>query len=304
MKITISKTKLAIIALVVANIIWGATSPIFKWSLQDTDPFTFGFIRFLLAALLILPFTIHKLKVSTGAMIKLFAISYLGLFLHITYLLFGLELSSSINAPIIGSSAPVFLIIGSMFFLKERPKHRVIMGTIVSLAGVLLVILQPVIESGLDGSLLGNIFFVLSTITAVIYALLLKHFKMPYDIRTITFWLFAITAFMYFPFFLWESQGSSFLNQITSQAMIGIIFGAVFTSAIAYACFNFALKYIVANETGIFFYVDPVIAIMVAIPLLGEKITPLYLAGSILVFLGIFVAEKRIHFHPLHKLRH
>lgn len=301
--IKISKVKVAILALIVANVIWGATSPIFKWSLQDTDPFTFGFIRFFIAALVILPFTIHKLKISMNAFMKLLAISYLGLFLHITYLLFGLELSSSINAPIIGSSAPVFLIIGSMFFLREKPKSRLIFGTLVSLAGVLLIILQPVLETGLDASLLGNIFFVLSTLTAVMYALLLKRFHLPYDIRTITFWLFVITAATYFPLFLWESQGQNFMRDVTPQALVGIVYGAIFTSAIAYACYNFALRHVVTNETGIFFYVDPVIAILVAIPLLGEKITPLFLFGSLLVFLGIFLAERRIHFHPLHKLR-
>jgi drug/metabolite transporter (DMT)-like permease len=301
--IKLSKAKLAIIALILANVIWGATSPIFKWSLEDTSPFTFGFIRFMIATLIILPFTIHKLKISAGALVKLMAVAYLGLFLHITYLLFGLELSPSINAPIIGSSAPIFLIIGAMIFLREKPKRRVILGTVVSLIGVLFIIFQPIIETGLDGSLLGNIFFLLSMITAVIYVILLKKFNLHYDIRTITFWLFAITTFTYFPFFLWESQGVNLMAQMTPQALFGTLYGALFTSVIAYLCYNFALKYVVANETGIFFYVDPVVAIIVAIPLLHEKITTLFVIGSILVFLGIFVAERRIHFHPIHKLR-
>ena len=302
-RIKLSKAKIAIIALIVANIIWGATAPIFKWSLEDVDPFTFGFFRFFLAALFILPFTIHSLKVSSKGMIKLLLISYLGLFLHITYLLFGLELSASINAPIIGSSAPIFLIIGSILFLHEKAKRKVIVGTGVSLLGVIIIILQPLLANGFDSSFLGNIFFVLSTFTAVIYVLLLKRFRLPYSTLTITFWLCAITAATYFPFFLWETQGSSFLGTITPQALIGILFGAIFTSAIAYVCYNFAIKHIVTNETGIFFYVDPIVAILVAMPLLGESITPLYIAGSILVFIGIFIAEKRIHYHPIHHLK-
>lgn len=299
----LSKPKLAVLALILANVIWGATSPIFKWSLEDTTPFTFGFIRFFLATLILLPFTIHKLRVSTGAIIKIAVISYLGLFLHITYLLFGLEISASINAPIIGSSAPVFLIIGAMFFLKEKPKKRVIFGTSISLIGVLVIILQPLIETGLDSSILGNIFFLLSMICAVLYALLMKKFNLKYPISTITFWLFAITALTYFPFFLWESQSVDWAQQMTPQALMGILYGALFTSVIAYFCYNLALRYVVANETGIFFYVDPIVAILVAIPLLGEKITTVFVIGSILVIFGIFIAERRLHFHPLHLLR-
>lgn len=303
MKIALSKQQLAVIALIIANIIWGATSPIFKWSLQDSDPFTFGFFRFFIAALIILPFTIHKLKINADAFIKIFVISYLGLFLHITYLMFGLELSASINAPIIGTSAPIFIIFGSILFLKEKVKKKVIAGTLVSLTGVMLIILQPIFDAGFDGSLLGNFFFFLSMLTAVIYVLLLKRLKLPYSITTITFWLFAITTFTYLPFFLWESQGTNFLNEFTPQSLTGILFGGVFTSAIAYGCYNFAVKHMVTNETGIFFYMDPIVAVLVAMPLLGERVTLFYIIGSILVFIGIFIAEKRIHFHPVHKLR-
>lgn len=300
----LSKPKIAVIVLILANVIWGATSPIFKWSLEDTTPFTFGFIRFFFATLILLPFALHKLKVSFSALIKIAIISYLGLFLHITYLLFGLELSASINAPIIGSSAPIFLIIGSMLFLREKPKKRVVFGTFVSLLGVIVIIIQPLIETGLDSSILGNIFFLLSMICAVLYAILMKKFHLRYDLVTITFWLFAITALTYFPFFLWESQNTTdWMQQLTPQALGGILYGAVFTSIIAYMCYNFALRYMVANETGIFFYVDPIVAILVAIPLLEEKITTIFVIGSILVFLGIFIAEKRFHFHPIHKLR-
>ena len=303
MSLKLSKTKLAVIALIIANVIWGAASPIFKWSLVDFDPFTFGFLRFFLAALIILPFTIHKLRISMNAFVKLFVISYLGMFLHITYLLFGLEISQSINAPVIGSSAPVFLILGSILFLGEKPKKKMLLGTFFSLVGVLLIILQPILVVGFDGSILGNIFFIFSMLTAVIYAILLKKFRLPYDLKTIMFWIFAIAAFTYLPFFLWETKGVDVFAQMTPQALFGTIYGGLFASVIAYICFSYALRYLVANEVGIFFYVDPIIALIIAVPLLGEQITPLFIIGSFLVFLGIFIAENRIHFHPIHKLR-
>ena len=60
----LSRTQLAIIALIVANIIWGAAAPIFKWTLQEVQPFTFTFLRFFFSALVLLPFTIHRLKIN------------------------------------------------------------------------------------------------------------------------------------------------------------------------------------------------------------------------------------------------
>ncbi|MBI3559214.1 EamA family transporter, partial [Candidatus Gottesmanbacteria bacterium] len=53
------KINYPILALIIANIIWGATSPIIKFSLANIPPMSLAFIRFLLAAFLLYPF-IHK----------------------------------------------------------------------------------------------------------------------------------------------------------------------------------------------------------------------------------------------------
>jgi len=41
----------------------------------------------------------------------------------------------------------------------------------------------------------------------------------------------------------------------------------------------------------------------VAVPLLHETITGTYVLGAVLVFFGIFIAEGRLNYHPLQKLR-
>jgi drug/metabolite transporter (DMT)-like permease len=45
------------------------------------------------------------------------------------------------------------------------------------------------------------------------------------------------------------------------------------------------------------------VAIAIANPLLGEHVTTWFFLGASLVFVGIFIAEGRIHYHPLHLLR-
>jgi len=298
----LSKYQLAVLALIGTNIIWGASVPIFKWSLTDIDPFTFAFIRFLLASLLLLPFTIHKLKINRHDVITYFVLAFFGFFIHISLLLFGLKISSSINSPIIASSAPIFLIIGSIFILKEKISQKVLMGTVISLIGVSIIILRPLFDHGLDGTILGNFLFLLSTISFVIYTILLKGHSFRNSAVTVTFYLFAFSTVIFFPFFLWESNTHNILYLLDAKALIGILFGAVFTSVLGYVFFNFAIRYVKANETGIYLYVDPIITVLIAVPLLGEHVTRSFIAGSVLVFFGILVAEKRLNYHPLHRL--
>jgi len=85
--------------------------------------------------------------------------------------------------------------------------------------------------------------------------------------------------------------------------VVGIIFGVFFSSALAYFLFYYGLSKISTQEVGLFTYIDPVVAILIAVPLLGEYPNLYFFLGSILIFGGIFIAENRIHWHPFHKLK-
>lgn len=298
----LSKTQLAILALIIANIIWGAAPPIFKWSLEDIQPFTLAFLRFFLAAIIIFPFTRKKLKIQKEDWIILSLISVIGLTFHIAYFFVGLTLSSSINAPIISSAAPIFIIIGSTIFLHKKPKKKIIQGTLISLVGILLIVLRPVFENGLDSSLIGNMLYVVAMGLSVFYTLMLKEIAPKYNPLSLTFWIFLISSISFLPLVIFEASQTNQLILLNTRSIIGITFGAVFSSSIAYALLTFAIKYISASEVAIFSYTDPIIAIAIAKPLLGEAVTSTFIIGSILVFLGIFISENRLHYHPIHLL--
>jgi len=301
----VSKLHLAIIALILANAIWGGTSPILKWSLSNIEPFTLAFLRFFLASFIILPFTLHKLKIQKRDIIYFLILAFVGFNIHITAFLFGLESSNAINAPIIGASAPIFLILGAMMYLKEKPKTRVLIGTCISMIGVLVIVLRPVIEDGVSGSLLGNGLFIISTFAFIVYTMLLKRIEGKYHSITITFWLFAISSIIFFPFAMYESIPHGFLAGLNTEGLIGILYGTIGASVLAYSFYTFALKYVRASEVGMFLYITPIVAIAIAVPLLGEQITIPFLIGAALVFIGIVVAEAHVHAHKLHsKIKH
>ncbi len=297
-----AKIRLAVLYLITANILWGASFPIYKWSLTNVPPFTFVFLRFFLASFLILPFAKHSLHIERKDLKNLFILSFFGITLSISFLFLGLQLSSSINAPIVMSSAPIFLLISSILFLHEKPKQKVIFGLFVSLIGVLLILLGPLLTGGFNTSILGNFFLLLATIGSVMHTVHLKKLS-AYNPIAITFWSFIIGSLPLLPFVVFESAQNGFLTTLNTQGAIGILFGVIFASAIGHCLNAFGVKYISASEVGIFSYVDPVATVLVAIPLLGEKITPVYLLSSLLVFLGIFISEGRLHWHPLHLLK-
>ncbi len=293
----------AILALIIANIVWGAASPIFKLALQNIPPFTLAFLRFFGAMLILFPFTVNHLWVKKEDWKDLILLSIFGITINITFFFFGLKYAPSINAPIIASSGPIILYFSSIFILHEKKHIKILIGMLVSLLGVLTIIGQPILEHGVNGEIVGNLFFVLAMLGAVGHAIVGKRIMPKYHAATITFWSFFIGGITFFPLFLGEMITLHPFSYIDYRGITGLLFGIFLSSALAYFLFDWGIKKIDAQEIGIFAYIDPIIAIMIAIPLLGEKLTPIFAIGSIFVFAGIAIAEGRIHYHPLHKLK-
>lgn len=296
----LSKRQLALASLTLCIIIWNAASPLFKWAMQDTPPFTLLFFRFFLATLIMIPLVNKKMKIKFEDFYKILLLTITGITCNIGFYYLGLNLSQSINAPIIFSTMPIFLVIGSLIFLHEIPKPKRLLGTLVSLIGVIIIVVRPVDHMPLIKLLTGNSYLILSVLSLVCYTLLLKRFKLPYASTTIIFWMFLLATIIFFPPFVFEVHAIHSFETINFRGGFGILYGALYSSIFGQVFYNFAVKSLKSDEVGIFMYLGPIVTALVAIPLLHEQITFFYLLGSVFVFLGLFIGEIKLHYHFFH----
>jgi len=295
-----------VIALIIANVIWGMASPIFKFALTNIPPFTLAFIRFFFAGLIFLPMALSRWQKLTGKQwLQIILIGFFGITINISFFFLGVVKTESINVPIIASSGPVFIYLLSILFLREKPKSKVFAGMIIALAGVLLIILSPLILDGKKlvlGEIEGNLFILIATFGNVLQTIfgrnILKKIN-AIQVSAITFLFGSLTFLPFIPkeFANWDI---SFLN---TAGWTGIIFGVLFSSALAYFLFYYGVSKLKAQDVGIFTYIDPLAAIVVAAPLLHEYPNLFYVLGGILIFGGIYFAEGRVHWHPFHRLK-
>ncbi|MBI5127039.1 EamA family transporter [Candidatus Roizmanbacteria bacterium] len=295
-----------ILALIIANIIWGAASPIFKFSLENIPPFTLAFIRFFFAGLIIIPFALRqRQKISLQQYLHIFWIGFFGITINIAFFFLGLQRTESINVPVIASSGPLFIYLLSLVFLKEKPNLKIALGMLTGLAGVLIIILSPVLIDGKAislGQIEGNLFILLATFGTVFQTVFSKNILKKVNPYTVSLISFFFGSFTFLPLALKELNTWGF-NQLNFQGWTGIIFGVFFSSALAYFLYYYGISKLAAQEVGLFTYIDPVVAVLIAAPLLGEIPSLYYAIGSVLVFGGIYLAEGRIHWHPWHKLK-
>ncbi len=297
-----------VLALIITNIIWGAASPIFKFALYNIPPFTLGCIRFFGASLLLLPFAIRNWKkISLADFFLILLGAVFSINVNIGFFFLGLQKTESINAPIIASSQPIFIYAFSILFLKEKVNKKILKGLLIALFGVAIIIISPLLSDGgislgvKEGAIEGNLFLVIATLGAVVNALIFKEVLKRVNMWQVTFISFVFGALVFIPVMLPELAVWSF-SDININGWVGIFYGVIFSSALAYGLFNYGISKIPAQEIGIFAYIDPIVSVAVAIPLVHEYPTIAFYVGTLFVFLGILYAEGRIQYHPFYKI--
>ncbi|MFA5770212.1 MAG: DMT family transporter [Patescibacteria group bacterium] len=294
-----------ILALIIANIIWGMASPIFKFALTNIPPFTLAFIRFFFAGLIFLPMVLNKWqKLTIRQWFEIFLVGFFGITINISFFFLGLEKTESINVPVIASSGPVFIYLLSIMFLREKPKLKVLVGMLAALAGVLFIILSPLFLEGkkfILGAIEGNLFILIATFGSVFQTIIGRDVLKKVNSIQVSAITFLFGSLTFIPFIPKEFLSWNF-SLLNTAGWTGIIFGVFFSSALAYFLFYYGVSKLKAQDVGIFTYIDPVAAVIVAGPLLHEYPNVFYILGSILIFGGIFWAEGRIHWHPWQRL--
>ncbi len=302
--------KLAVLALVASNVIWGAAPPIFKFALTNIPPFSLAFLRFGIATLLLLPFLYKSKywKVEKKDWFVLVQNAFYGISLNISFFFLGLKLAPSINASIIASASSIFTTLLAVIFIKEKLSPKIVLGNLIGFAGVMIIVISPLTNQTNQavrfnlGEMAGNIFFVLATLAAAGQAITTRKLARKYRSRTFTFYGFLLGAISFLPIVFAEiNQDPLWPLRLDTRGLSGIIFGAILSSFVAYSLWGFAAERITATEIGLYMYLNPIVTVLIAVPLLGENITILFLLGAALAVVGIYIAERRIPYWPLHQ---
>lgn len=286
----------AYLALLIMAVIWGAALPIVKPSLNFISPFQFLYLRYLLATPLLLPVLIYyliKIKPSWKTILTIAALEFLGTAVNLPLLYFGLKLTSSIEASLIGAAGPVFIVLGGIIFLHERETKREWRGLTLSFLGTLTLIVEPLLTGrnhGLGFSLLGNGLVLSYNLIYVIYVLLAKvHYKkipkilvssLSYPIALLSFWILLLISGL--------SPDPGLLKIPAVALAAGYM--AIFGSIIAWTLFLYGQNLIEASEASLFTYLQGVVAIPVAWLFLGE--TPTWPMGLAIILIAYGIIKS------------
>lgn len=232
---------------------------------------------------------VKALWVPASILIPAFLLGLIGqnILNGLTYL--GLALTSATNAALIYGFSPVLIGILAAMFLGEPFTRRKRWGALIGFLGVAVVITQGHLASiRLRGTMLGNLLVLGGAVYWAAYAIVTRTMARRIDPEVFTFYILVPAVVLPVGWILRTGRRLPWAvhDGRTLLAMAALGIG---TSFLAMQFWNWGLSRIEASRVGVFSYLEPVFAGLVAIVFLGERLTTATAVGAVLVFTGIFL---------------
>lgn len=216
-------------------------------------------------------------------------LGFTGIFAFSTLLYVALGSINASQAGMISAGVPIFILLFTPIFLKERIKGREWVGAFISIIGVVILFLGKSNMASFESSLLGNVEVVLAGVMWAIYTVLGKRFGSIMDPLTLT-----AGASLYGTIFSAISCIGTVdfdLIQMTGLAWICLVYVSTFASVGAFLAWNFGVKIVGASKSAPYINMLPVFTVVLGILLLNEQISWLSWLGGIVTILGAVIAS-------------
>jgi drug/metabolite transporter (DMT)-like permease len=276
-----------------AALLWATSFSVIKVGLRFIEPYSFLFLRFLIATALLAAVVLFSGK--GGVLARYLANRYsffLGLALAAS---FGLQFRAQTEIPastaaIIINSSTLLVAPLSALILHERIGPRKVSALILGLVGVYLITARSAGEAG--GTLLGNVLISGSAVSTALYIVLTKRAvsrKMMDEVPLLT----AVFAWS-LPLYL-AAAAPSLASAIRAggQAWLTTVYLAVFCSALAFLLWVKAIRRIGALTSAIVLLSELVFGVLIAHVFLAETLPLPTVAGCALIGLGIVIVGLR-----------
>lgn len=283
----------AIFALAVVSIVWGTTWVVSKMGVAHVPGLQLASIRQLIAGLAFLSYFLIKKyplpgRSDIGALLILAILNFVlsnGLSTWgVTYISAGL-------GSIIGAIFPFWIVIIGFFADKTKPPARSLAGLLIGFSGIciifydhLLDFINPDFQFGIFLSLLSTFSWALGTLYTKKHARVFNpYFGLGFQLTISGTILWIINNFL---------PTTLSVADIPAIAWFSILYLVVFGSMIGFIAYLYALQRLPTEQTAVYAYINPVVALFTGSLLLNEKVSLFILIGCAVTLTGVYLVNS------------
>ena len=268
-----------------------------RGGVEFVPPISLAFWRWTIVFIILFPFTYSSLKknfkIIQKEYKKLFFLGAMGCGVCGAFPFLAGQTTTVANMGIIYTSSPIFIILISALFFREKITLTKVIGLVACLIGVFAIIIKGDLELLINLKFtIGDLWMLAAAIGWALYSIYLFYWKTELEI----FQRFTLVAFFgavsLFPFYIGEEiyfQRTVFNNEF----YLWTIFAAVSPGIIAFTLYTLAQKQLGASLTGFTLYIFTVYAAIYGYILFDEQLENYHYLGTVLVFFGVYLAKKK-----------
>ena len=272
--------------------IWGGMYVVSKVVLDVIPPFTLLTIRLVMGALVLAAVNLlsGKKNFAREHLRSSLLVGFVGYGISLGFQFVGTKLSTASNGALVTSATPAFVLLFAPILLNERPTLRQVVALIASTLGVLAVI-DPRRANFSSSLFLGNLSLLGAALTWALYSVLVRKVSANVDLLASASVMLAagVPSSILFSIFELKTQA---VGDITPGTVAGVLFLGIISTALAMLLWNYAFAQLPAASASLTFFAQPVVGILLGWFFLGEKITPLFLLGGVLIGIGILISAR------------
>lgn len=284
-------------------ILWGASFVATKVALRYLAPDVVVWLRFAMG-LVLLGLAVgarRQFQLPRSADLPYFALlGLIGITFHQWLQSNGLVTARATTSAWIVATTPIFIALLGWLVLKEKLAAFQALGIFLAVLGVLLVVSQGNLRGLFGGQEIttGDILVMISAPNWAVFSILSRRGLKQQPAARMMFyvmafgWVFTSLLFLFNPQVIAPHLAA--VSRMPLDGWLSVLFLGIFCSGLAYIFWYDALKSIPASQVGVFLYIEPLVTVIVAWAVLGERLTWASLLGGAIILAGIWMVNRKL----------
>ncbi|MDR0766728.1 MAG: EamA family transporter, partial [Odoribacteraceae bacterium] len=202
-----------------------------------------------------------------------------------------LEYTLASNVAILVCTAPLFTALLARAFLRERLKAMHWWGSVIAMSGAVVVVFNGRIVLQLDPA--GDLLSLAAAVSWGGYTIITRRLGTRYSTLFITRKVFFYGILTLLPFLPLLPVRADAALLLSPPVLWNLLFLGVIASFACYILWNRAIKQLGATRASNYIYLNPVVTLVTSAIVLSERVTPLAVAGMLLILAGVYLGERR-----------
>jgi len=232
-------------------------------------------------------------KLALNDLWKIALASVIGLFVPQFTFLKAITMTTAIDTSIIGTLSPIFTMFIAAIVLKEPITAKKALGVAISFAGVLFLIFNSVVrQNGVTQSnTLGIILLLLNALSFASYLGIFRPLISRYSVVTFMKWMFLCSLLLSLPLSFSDLVSTDYAS-IPLNVLGEIGFLIFFATFVAYFLIPVGQKNIRPTLVSMYSYLQPIIAVIVAISIGMDSLTWQKVVATVFVVSGVVIVNQ------------